>query len=93
MRLLGEVVYPGDEPLGWIVGPQQGSWLTVTDHGAHRWILASRGRSFAGRGADDLVDPLVAQAQGLGDLPQRPTGRVRAWRRNLHCLTTEWVRY
>jgi hypothetical protein len=41
MRLLGEVVYPGDEPPGWIVGPQQGSWLTVSDHGIHRWILAS----------------------------------------------------
>jgi hypothetical protein len=41
MRLLGEVVHPGDEPPGWIVGPQQGTWLTVSDHGAHRWILAS----------------------------------------------------
>jgi hypothetical protein len=39
MRLLGEVVYPGDEPPGWIVGPQQGTWLTVSDHGIHRWIL------------------------------------------------------
>lgn len=26
---------------------------------------------------DDLVDPLVAQAQGLGDIPQRPAGRVQ----------------
>jgi hypothetical protein len=26
---------------------------------------------------DDLVDPLVAQAQFLGDLPQRPAGRVQ----------------
>jgi hypothetical protein len=42
MRLLGEVVYPGDEPPGWIIGPQQGTWLTVTDHGVHRWILASQ---------------------------------------------------
>jgi hypothetical protein len=41
MRLLGEVAYPGDEPPGWIVGPQQGSWLTVSDYGVHRWILAS----------------------------------------------------
>jgi hypothetical protein len=41
MRLLGEVVYPGDQPPGWIVGPQQGTWLTVSDHGVHRWILAS----------------------------------------------------
>jgi hypothetical protein len=43
MRLLGEVVYPGDEPPGWIAGPQQGTWLTVSDHGVHRWILASPG--------------------------------------------------
>jgi hypothetical protein len=27
---------------------------------------------------DDLVDPLMAQAQCLGDLPQRPAGRVQA---------------
>ena len=40
MRLLGEVVYPGDEPQGLIVGPQQGTWLTVSDHGVHRWVLA-----------------------------------------------------
>jgi hypothetical protein len=26
---------------------------------------------------DDLVDPLVAQPQHLGDLPQRPTRRVQ----------------
>jgi hypothetical protein len=41
MRLLGEVVYPGDEPTGWIAGPGQGTWLTVGDHGIDRWILAN----------------------------------------------------
>jgi hypothetical protein len=41
MQLLGEVVYPGDQPPGGIVGPQQGTWLTASDHGVHRWILAS----------------------------------------------------
>ena len=40
LRLLGEVVYPGDGPPGWSVRPQQGTWLTVNDHGVHRWILA-----------------------------------------------------
>jgi hypothetical protein len=52
MRLLGEVVYPGDEPPCWIVGPQQGTWLTVSDHGVHRWILASPAGVESGREAD-----------------------------------------
>ena len=41
MRLLGEVAYPGGAPPGWIAGAQQGTWLTVGDHGIDRWILAS----------------------------------------------------
>jgi hypothetical protein len=40
MRLLGEVVYPDDEPPGWIVGPHHGTWLTISDHGVQRWTLA-----------------------------------------------------
>jgi hypothetical protein len=34
------VVYPDDEPPGWIVGPHQGTWLTITDYGIQGWILA-----------------------------------------------------
>jgi hypothetical protein len=40
MRLLGEVVYPDREPPGWIVGPHQGTWLTIGDHSFQRWTLA-----------------------------------------------------
>jgi hypothetical protein len=41
LRLLGEVIYPDHPPRSWPVAVHQGTWLTRSSQGLHRWRLPS----------------------------------------------------